>query len=103
MEALKNVPISWIAVAVVFLTVVLLFWKHTSNYTSPEPAPPTVSDPPTNSTIQCEPGTYSPTGFQPCIACSMNTYCPDSGMTAPKNCPPDQTSTIASTACTPMK
>jgi hypothetical protein len=32
----------------------------------------------------------------------MNTFCPDSGMTAPNNCAPGYKSSIASTSCTPM-
>jgi hypothetical protein len=61
-----------------------------------------MNPPPPPPTVMCQPGTYSPTGSQPCIACPMNTFCPDSGMTAPKNCAPGYKSSIASTSCTPM-
>ena len=73
----------------------------------PPPPPPTMNPPPppppqVTPQAKCNPGTYSPTGSQPCIACPMNTFCPDSGMTAPKNCAPGYKSMIAATSCTPM-
>jgi hypothetical protein len=73
--------------------------------TQPSP-PPTMNPPPPppmTPQSKCNPGTYSPTGSPPCIACPMNTFCPDLGMTDPKNCPPGYKSMIAATSCTPMK
>jgi hypothetical protein len=68
------------------------------------PPQPTVPPPPTvTPQIKCNPGTYSMTGNQPCIACPVNTFCPNSGMTAPMNCAPGYKSTIAATSCTAMK
>ena len=74
----------------------------------PPPTPPTMIPPPpppprVTPQDKCKPGTYSPTGSQPCIACPINTFCPDSGMTAPKNCAPGYKSMIAATSCTPMQ
>ncbi len=66
---------------------------------TPPPPPP----PPAPSSQDCRPGTYSPmTGKEPCIACPANTFCPDSGMTTPNNCPPGYKSMMDSTVCTPM-
>jgi hypothetical protein len=65
----------------------------------PPPPPPTVP-PPLPPQVMCRPGTYSSTGSQPCIACPMNTFCPDSGMKAPRDCPPGQYSMVAATLCT---
>ena len=67
-----------------------------------EPPPPTVPPPlpPPPPDVMCRPGTYSPTGSQPCIACPMNTFCPDLGMKAPRNCAPGYKSSIAATSCT---
>jgi len=67
----------------------------------PPPVPPPLPPPPPD--VMCRSGTYSPTGSQPCIACPMNTFCPDLGMKAPRNCAPGYKSSIAATSCTKMK
>ena len=64
----------------------------------PPPVPPPLPPPPPD--VMCRPGTYSPTGSQPCIACPMNTFCPDLGMKAPRNCATGYKSSIAATSCT---
>ena len=64
----------------------------------PPPVPPPLPPPPPD--VMCRPGTYSSTGSQPCIACPMNTFCPDLGMKAPRNCAPGYKSSIAATSCT---
>jgi len=84
MDALKNIPLSWIVIGVlVVIVLVLLFRQCRSGFT------PTAGE--------CPIGQFSPTGTQPgCMPCPMNTYCPMEGTIAPTLCLVGKTSPIGS-------
>jgi hypothetical protein len=61
-----------------------------------------IQTPSTGTRTKCDPGKYSTTGYQPCMDCPMNTFCPNQGTTIPTPCPPGRISkagSIAMIAC----
>ena len=61
----------------------------------PPPRPPPTGTPPTGTpptgtpplmNPRCSAGRYSPTGYEPCMPCPNDTYCPTEGMKNPIQC-----------------
>jgi hypothetical protein len=57
--------------------------------------------PSTGTRTKCDPGMFSPYGYQPgCIPCPLNTFCPNQGTATPTPCPDGMTSPMGSIAMT---
>jgi len=65
----------------------------------PPPRPPPTGTPPLMNP-RCSAGRYSPTGYEPCMPCSNDTYCPTEGMTMPIRCSQPPFNQYVKTRCT---
>jgi hypothetical protein len=65
----------------------------------PQPGPPQPDIPP-RMNPKCPRGRYSPTGYEPCMPCPNDTYCPTEGMTTPIRCSQPSSTQYVKTRCT---